>query len=129
MAITAVYSDIDIKLTQANDGDVLRDTDEDAVVNSITNIINTLQGSRRMLPEFAASMQRLLFEPIDENTSNLIRSKIIENVNRWDDRVVVEEIYIDPVHDKNLYKCLMNFRILGFDTRGTQSIEFVLRRA
>ena len=129
MAITAVYSDIDIKLTQATDGDILRDIDEDAVINSIINIINTLQGSRRMLPEFAASMQRLLFEPIDESTTGLIRSKIVDNVNRWDNRVVVEEIYINPIPDENLYKCLMNFRMLGFDIEGTRSIEFILRRA
>ncbi len=96
MAIpTAVYSDVDIELSQATDGDILRETDEDAVINSITNIINTLQGSRRMLPEFAASMQRLLFEPIDDSTSGLIRQRLIENIYRWDDRVDVEEIFIN----------------------------------
>ena len=130
MAIpTAVYSDVDIELSQATDGDILRETDEDAVINSITNIINTLQGSRRMLPEFAASIQKILFEPIDESTSGLIRQRLIENVYRWDDRVDVEEIYINPQPEINAYKCLLKFRIKGFPDKGLQSIEFVLRRA
>ena len=129
MAQTAVYSDVDIELSQATDGDILREINEDAVINSITNIINTLQGSRRMLPEFAASIQRLLFEPIDASTASLIRSRLITNINRWDNRVVVEEIYIDPKYDQNMYKCLLNFSILGFDVEGTRSIRFVLRRA
>ena len=128
MTTQAVYSDIDIELSQATDGDILREINEDAVINSITNIINTLQGSRRMLPEFAASIQRLLFEPIDINTAELLRSRLISNINRWDNRVVVEEIYIDPLYDQNMYKCLLNFRILGFDVEGTRTIRFVLRR-
>lgn len=130
MTTIAVYSDIDIELSQATDGDILRDTDEEAIINSLTNIINTLQGSRRMLPEFAASTQRLLFEPIDESTSGLIRSRMIDSVNRWDDRVEVEGLYIDPIYDQNMYKCLMKFRIKGFvGVRGIREIRFILRQA
>jgi len=129
MTIQAVYSDVDIELEQATDGDVTRDIDEQAVINSIRNIINTLQGSRRMLPEFAASIQRILFEPIDESTANLIKRRLIENVNRWDNRVNVEEIYINPDYDQNAYKCLIKFRIKGFEYNGFRTIEFVLRRS
>lgn len=128
MTIRTVYSDIDIELSQATDGDILRDTDEEAIINSITNIINTLQGSRRMLPDFAADMQRILFEPIDKGTTELIRSKIITNINKWDDRVVVEEMQIEPVYDKNMYRCKMRFRIKGFPTEKIRIIRFIIRR-
>jgi phage baseplate assembly protein W len=129
MAITAIYSDVDIELTQATDGDITRDTDEEAVINSIRNIINTLQGSRRMLPEFAASIQRMLFEPIDESTANHLKRKLIENVNRWDNRVAVEGIYVNPDYEKNAYNCLLKFQIIGFEHKGFRTIDFVLRRA
>jgi len=128
MANTAVYSDIDIELSQSTDGDILRDTDEEAVMNSIVNIIQTVQGTRRMLPSFAADVQKILFEPIDEGTTDLIRSNIITNVNKWDDRVYVEGLYINPVYDKGMYKCLMRFQIIGFNVEGVRSIRFVLRR-
>jgi phage baseplate assembly protein W len=125
---TAVYSDIDINLTQASDGDIQRDINENAIINSILNIIKTFKGSRRMLPEFAASMQKLLFEPIDKSTSNLIRSRILENINRWDNRVVIETMYIDPIYDQNMYKCLTTFMIKGFEWKGTRTIRWVIRR-
>jgi phage baseplate assembly protein W len=123
----AVYSDIDIELTQSNDGDILRDTDEEAVINSVTNIINTYKGSRRMLPDFATSIERILFEPIDDSTANLIKSKLVDNINRWDDRVVMEAIYVTPYYDENMYKCLLSFSIKGFKG-GTREIRWVIRR-
>ena len=48
-----MYSDVDMELTRQTDGDVQKDTDTDAVINSLNNIIATLQGGRRMIPEFA----------------------------------------------------------------------------
>jgi len=122
-----IYSDIDIELTQATDGDILRDVNEDAVINSIVNIINTMKGSRRMLPEFAASIQNILFEPIDNRTSNLIRNKIASNIQKWDNRVNIRKIIVEPVYDKNMYKCLMEFSIVGMNVDNTRTLKFVLR--
>jgi len=123
----AVYSDIDIELTRATDGDILRDTEEDAVINSLINIINTLQGSRRMLPTFASSMQKILFEPIDTVTTNTIKSKLISSIRKWDDRVIIENIIVDKDEDMALYKCTMKFRIKGFREENITTIDFVLR--
>jgi phage baseplate assembly protein W len=124
----AVYSDVDIELSQASDGDIQRDIDEDAVINSIRNIIWTFKGSRRMLPDFAANIQKLLFEPIDGNTASLIRSRLVENIYKWDDRVIINEIYIEPIYEQNMYKCLMIFKIKGFEHKGLRNINWVIRR-
>ena len=122
-----IYSDIDIELTQATDGDVLKDTNEDAVINSIINIINTIKGSRRMLPDFAASIQQILFEPIDPRTANLIRNKIASNIIKWDNRVNIKKILVEPIYDRNMYQCLMEFSIVGMNVDDTRSLKFVLR--
>ena len=37
----------------------------DAINNSLTNIFETFQGSRRMLPDFALPIYGILFEPVD----------------------------------------------------------------
>ena len=130
MAITAVYSDIDIELEMQTDGDVTRDTDEDAIINSLTNIINTMQGSRRMLPDFASNSQKLLFEPIDETTATLIRAHLIDAIVKWDDRVEIVAFHIEAFHDQNLYKCLLNFKIKDFPEQGTtRTLRFILRAA
>jgi len=69
---SSTWSDIDIFMERQDDGDVTREIDVDAVLNSITNIISTVQGERRMLPTFAAPIAGLLFEPIDEITAEVI---------------------------------------------------------
>jgi len=129
MAIaTAVYSDIDIELSIQADGDILRKTEADAIINSLNNIISTMQGARRMLPEFASTSQKLLFEPIDESTSNLIRNRLVDSILRWEDRVEIEKMYINPIHDQNMYKCLLKFKIKDFPEQvGSITLRFVLR--
>ena len=43
---SSVYSDVDIELTRQTDGDIQRDDDVEAVINSLNNIVATMQGSR-----------------------------------------------------------------------------------
>lgn len=119
------YSDIDINLETQADGDVTRDLDIDAVKNSITNIVQTKQGSRRMLPEFANALYSLLFEPIDEITAQEIGESLIREIERWDDRVIVDSLDITAYPDQNKYKCLLTFTIKSLNT--TKTVDFVLK--
>jgi phage baseplate assembly protein W len=66
------YTDIDINLERAQDGDIKKDTDVFAIENSLKNISETMQGSRRMLPTFAFNGYSLLFENMDEETADNI---------------------------------------------------------
>ena len=119
-----VYSDVDMELTRQTDGDIQKDTDIDAIINSLNNIIATLQGSRRMLPEFAQDVWSLLFEPMDDDTARMIGERILEAIRIWEDRVEVTSIDIDTDYDKNLYNLRMNFTITPL--RDIQTVEFVL---
>jgi len=123
---TAVWSDIDIELTRQTDGDITRDTDVNAILNSIINIINTLQGSRRMLQPFAANMSGLLFEPIDDITARLIAESLIESIRYWEDRIEITGFDIDPIYDKGRYDCRLKFNIVG--SKETEEIKFILSR-
>jgi phage baseplate assembly protein W len=105
------YSDIDMSLEQQSDGDILRDTDIEAVKNALINIINTRQGSRRMLPEFAVNIYDLLFEPMDDTTAYDIGSRIFGAIESWDDRVIIENVNVHQNADKNQYEVTVDFRI------------------
>ena len=59
---TVVWSDVDPEYTKQEDGDIQRDTEVNAIFNSVKNIILTIQGERRMLPTFATNVYGLLFE-------------------------------------------------------------------
>lgn len=122
-----IYSDIDIELRTQTDGDILRDTEEDAVLNSLLNIFQTIQGSRRMLPDFAVGIYNLLFEPMDRETANRLGNEILYAIEKWDDRVIMDEIKIKPEYDQNLYIVTLKYYIRGL--RDQKKLDYILTRA
>ena len=50
------YSDIDINFILQENGDLKNSTELEAIKNSLRNIMSTLKGERRMLPEFALNL-------------------------------------------------------------------------
>ena len=125
MATNLVFSDFDPEMIRQNDGDMKRDVEEEAVKNSLKNIALTMQGSRRMLPEFSTEIHRLLFEPIDENTARQIADSIVGSIELWEDRVEILDFIIQPLTSLSQYKCTMEFQIKG--TIRTETLEFVLK--
>jgi len=123
---TYFWSDLDENYSRQSDGDIQRDVDVAAILNSIRNIILTIQGERRMLPTFATNFRGLLFEPIDEVTARLIAEGLLEAINIWEPRVTVTGFDIEPRPDDNYYRCRIRFTILGRDD--TETINFVLTR-
>lgn len=122
----AIYSDIDMELEAQSDGDVTRDTETEAVKNAITNIINTRQGSRRMLPEFAINIYDLLFEPMDDTMAYDIGSRIFNAIESWDDRVIIENVNVHQDYDKNLYEITVDFRIRT--SQITETVNIILKQ-
>lgn len=120
----STYSDLDLELTKATDGDITRDTDINAIINSLNNIVSTLQGSRRMLPEFAQDIWNLLFEPLDEDTARMIGERLLEAIQVWEDRVDVTLVDMTPMYDDNRYNVQVSFTIKPIEEILT--IDFVL---
>ena len=121
-----MYTDIDIGMIKQTDGDITKDTNIEAVKNSISNILSTMQGSRRMLPEFAGAFHNLIFEPMDEVTARLIAERMIEAINKWDSRVIVDGLDIEMDHDNNQYNCTMSFRIR--ESREPETVKYILKQ-
>lgn len=119
------WRDIDNFLGKQNDGDVRAMEDLDAISNSLVNIFSTFQGSRRMLPEFALPIYRILFEPIDELTARQLGEMVFESITRWETRITVENIHVEADEDRNLYKILLIYRVAV--STETQNFETILR--
>lgn len=126
--ISDVYSDFDGSLPRQSDGDIKRITDYDSVKASIRNILQTSKGSRRMMPDFGASLERYLFEPIDDNTSQRIGSCILEELLFWEPRITVENVNIEADYDNLQYTITLSFTIEGAGTQNVERMIFVLRR-
>jgi phage baseplate assembly protein W len=127
MALYNIYSDIDLELTRQSDGDITKDTEFNAVENSIANIVATFQGSRRMIPEFAIGIYNLLFEPMDNLSSNRLGSDILEAIKQWDDRVVVKNIHVNANYDLGQYEIKITYNINCLSEE-THEVDYVIRR-
>ncbi len=124
-----IYADVDINLKQQSDGDVLLDTDVDAIINSLTNIVLTIPGSRRMLPTFAFDGYDLLFEPIDSKTAEKLGHHLISAIETWDDRIIIDRMLVVANHDYNRYDVTCNFTIKGFgSSESFREVNFILKQ-
>jgi len=105
------WRDIDINLTKQHDGDIATDVDIDAVKNSIRNIFKTMQGSRRMVPSFAAPVHNLLFNQVDRNMLSQLRSLLLNAISMWEDRIYVNSLTSEADPDNNRVNVSLEFRL------------------
>lgn len=97
------YSDISSKLEQTT-GDVKIIYGEDALAQSIKNILGISIGERYKLPEFGSNMRELLFEPISDLTALSIEVMIRDVIERWEDRISIRNVTTTPIYEENVYE-------------------------
>lgn len=120
------WADFDDGFNRQSNGDIQKDADIKAIFNSLTNILKTTQGERRMVPTFASNVQQLLFEPIDDITARKIAESLIEAIKIWEERIDVTGFDIEPRYDENMYRCRIKFIIVGSDQ--IETVDFILTR-
>ncbi len=121
---TIYWKDFDNNFIKKNNGDVKDMINIDAISNSLTNIFETFQGSRRMLPEFALPIHGILFEPVDEITSYRLGELILSAVERWETRIIVDNVQVLARPDRNEYKINLEYRIIN-DSREDSVLLFI----
>ena len=57
-------------------------------------LLMTNQGDRTMLPQYGANLRQFLFEPADSILISQVRAQIIQQINLWEPRVVINNITI-----------------------------------
>jgi phage baseplate assembly protein W len=76
----AYYSDINLELKKTTSGDIEEQINAEAIKNSLGNILSTIQGSRRMLPQFALNSNNVLFDQMDEITAYELGDRVLEAI-------------------------------------------------
>ena len=95
MINTIVYSDINSNYSRdLKTSDFKIDENNNAIKNSLRNILLTKKMERRMLPEFGSSLEQLLFEPIDNDTAKRIGSIILDEIDYWEPRINILNIEV-----------------------------------
>lgn len=70
-----------------------------SVRERIQVLLSTRPGEQLMRPGFGAGLENLLTEPNTVATRSRIRGLVEDALKRWETRIVVEGIAVDPVSD------------------------------
>jgi len=99
-------------------------TDAESVYQSLYNIFSTTPGERDFLEEFGFELEDELFEFVDDVTSLEIFRRVLEAVQRWEQRVIVDKANtkITAYPDENKFVLELYFSLRGV---GDQLFRFV----
>lgn len=101
------------------DGRLAWSAGEDNVRESIRIILMTEPGERLMREEFGCGLRQYLFEPNTVATRQLIRERIVRTIARWEPRVSVDDVTVEP-DDTNPRLIAVNvfFRLVATQASG-----------
>jgi len=112
--IEVIWSDLHPSIIPDGLGDIKIVTNVASVMGSIDNILRTQKGERVMLPEFGSNLGSMVFENIDDTLMKFIAHDVKESIERWDDRVSVEQVRATTDPDKSAVAIVVKFRIKGY---------------
>lgn len=77
-------------------GTIAMTSGSDDIDASIRVVLLTAPGERVMRPLFGCRIWELMFEPINANTLGLMSDAVREAVGRWEPRVELEDVTVEP---------------------------------
>ena len=122
-----LYSDFykDLRITPVSK-DVALLKDEDAVKQSIRNLLLTNPGERLMQPNIGAGISALLFENITPGTLKLIQSKVKSTIRTYEPRAELIDVSVSSNYDDNKVSVFVSFYVRNVDQPIT--LDVILER-
>jgi predicted component of type VI protein secretion system len=125
MAITVsstnrIFRDLDLAFgANPVTGDVNKKYDDNAVKQSIKNLILMRPYESPFHPEVSSQVNNLLFELPTPITAELIKTSIIQVITKFEPRVQQFEVSVTDMTDQNAYSITVQFMIKGSITSTT----------
>jgi len=111
---TRTYTDFDIEFTaHPVTGDIVKKTGDAAVIQSISNLLQTGRYERLMQPRLHSKLREHLFEPIDGITASAISAEIKTTIGKHEPRVDLQQVLVVPDYDGNGYNVSLTFFIVN----------------
>jgi phage baseplate assembly protein W len=108
---------VDMRLRFAQEDGLPIVLDDDALNESIRNILFTRKQDRFFNRTFASDLEELVFEPIDDLTAQLLLSRVVILLSSWEPRIQVDlsRSSVTALPDDNQYN--VNIRYVKLDTQ------------
>lgn len=109
-------------------GDLQVTKEEAAIKQAVVNLLLTVPGERPFQSDLGSSIMEMLFEPLDYAVAAQIRSEIIGTIKKYEPRIDVVELFVEPEFDQNSFSVHMEFEIRGREDTAPLEINFLLQR-
>jgi phage baseplate assembly protein W len=106
--------------------DILILKNETAIARAIRNLVLTYPGERLFNANLGSKISKSLFENIDPISANSIKSEIEFTIRRYEPRVELIEVNVDPDYDDNNFNVSIVYNIVGIDVP-PQKLSFALQ--
>lgn len=124
------FSDIDLnflpKQIPGGKGDVFKKFDENAIKQSVKNLVLTNHYERPFHPEIGSSITALLFEPYTPMLQSMLEQAIINTITNFEPRVRLLEVEVSMNPDNQTVFVQITFQIIN--TTAPITVEFTLQR-
>jgi phage baseplate assembly protein W len=118
-----LYSDFLVNLNFHPDNkQLMRSTNEEAVIRSIRNLLLTNKYERLFNPRLGSNIQKLLFEPISPQTQVGIVDQVRETIENFEPRAKLIDVIATPYPDQNAYVITIIFFITTIENAITINI-------
>lgn len=102
---------------------VLRNSN--AIARSIRNLIFINRGEKFFNPLLGSRVNEMLFDPMDQLSSESVKSEIELTIRNYEPRVDLKRVTVNPNYDENQYDVLIKYQIIGIDV-DVQQLSFAL---
>lgn len=125
-----IYTDLDLMFGKHMfTNDVMVKVNNDAIKQSLSNLILTRNYERPFHPEIGCQITSLLFEPFNEFTANVIKRTIFSVVEKFEPRVILNEVIVGGSGiDDNEITVTLHYTIRNIDTPQIYDITFYRNR-
>lgn len=133
MTITSSYSPIglEVPFTRGNNGYFQQTFDTNSQIKqNLLNFLKTKKGERRMFPQFGTKLYDVVFEQIDENTTEITKNIINEEINYWMPDITIKKITVSDksdVENTNGYKLYISLDFIINKTKETDTVVLELQ--
>jgi len=107
--------------------DLIANKNETAIARSIRNLILTVPGERPFNPDLGSQVSRLLFEPLDNITTESLKEQIENTINNFEPRVKLLQVIVQPNYDRGEYDISIRYSIVGIEAT-PQQLSFALQQ-
>jgi phage baseplate assembly protein W len=108
-----VFRDIDLTFSVKDNGELYVKRDAAAVKQAVKNLIQTNFFEKPFLPFYGGNVRALLFELVDDTTSQEVYDNITAAIERYEPRAQIRNLDVNLQPDQNSLRVTIEFQIVN----------------